>query len=95
MRFAPDPPTEPDDDAVPVSRGREDTIVELLRLCEEFLRGASPCVHAELRRFVTERGYHPITGEAAFIDACGFASLDPVAVSTHVGLATTTERSGG
>jgi len=31
----------------------EQIITELLELCEEFLRQASPLVHAELRQFLT------------------------------------------
>jgi hypothetical protein len=46
---------------------------ELLELCEEFLRQASPLVHTELRQFLTERGHQ--SGMGWFLDALGFTTL--------------------
>lgn len=45
---------------------------ELVGLCDEFLRQASPAVHAELLRFLDERGYRGDLGW--FIDALGITS---------------------
>jgi len=76
MRLDPDPRYEPGDDAMIIGTPREDTTAELLGLCEEFFRcHASPQTHAELREFLTSRGYHPVTGLGGFIDALGFAAL--------------------
>lgn len=47
--------------------------MELLELCEEFLRRASPIVHAELCRFLTDRGHRG--GLGWFLDALGFTTL--------------------
>lgn len=47
-------------------------LLELLSVCEEFLRAAAPAVHAELRTFLTARGYHPIAGLPAFLDQLQF-----------------------
>jgi hypothetical protein len=56
---------------------REDTITEVPRLCDEFFRcHASPAVHAELRTFLVEHGYHTRTGLGAFLDTLSF-STDP------------------
>jgi hypothetical protein len=46
---------------------------ELLKLCEEFLRPASPIVHTELRQFLAEHGHHG--GIGWFLDALGFTTL--------------------
>ena len=43
-------------------------------LKSEFLRGASPIVHTELRQFLTERGHHG--GLGWFIDALSFTTLN-------------------
>jgi hypothetical protein len=67
---------EPDRGAVVSGTPHEATIAELLLLCDEFFRYASPTVHTELARFLTERGYHPVAGLGAFIDSLGFTTLD-------------------
>lgn len=49
---------------------------EVLGLCDEFFRShASPAVHAELRRFLTDLGHHPVAGLGAFLDKLSFAAL--------------------
>jgi hypothetical protein len=52
----------------------EQITAELLELCEEFLRQASPIVHTELRQFLTAHGYH-LGGLGWFLDALGFTCL--------------------
>ncbi|WP_293003113.1 hypothetical protein [Mycobacterium sp.] len=52
----------------------EQITTELLALCEQFLRQASPMVHGELRQFLTEHGHHG--GLGCFLDALGFTTLD-------------------
>lgn len=54
----------------------EQITAELVGLCAEFFREASPTVYNELRHFLTEHGYcHG--GLGWFIDALGFTSLTP------------------
>jgi hypothetical protein len=53
----------------------EQITAELVGLCAEFFRQASPAVHTELRQFLTEHGYHP-SALGWFIDALGFTSLN-------------------
>lgn len=64
----------PDPDAQPVCIPRETITAELLGLCDEFLRHASPAVHTELRQFLSGRGYHPRTGLGWFIDSVSLAA---------------------
>jgi hypothetical protein len=54
----------------------EQITTELLELCTEFLRQASPIVHTELREFLTENGYHN-GGLGWFIDALSFTTRNP------------------
>ena len=50
---------------------------ELLALCDEFFRShAGPAVHAELRRFLTALGHHPVLGLGAFLAQLSVAALD-------------------
>jgi hypothetical protein len=50
---------------------------ELLALCDEFFRShAGPAVHAELRRFLTDLGHHPVLGLGAFLAQLSVAALD-------------------
>jgi hypothetical protein len=42
---------------------------ELLALTSDFFRQASPTVHTELRKFLTNRGHHPVASLSAFLDA--------------------------
>lgn len=53
---------------------------ELLELCEEFLRSASPAVHAELRAFLTAQPHRPDPG--LLIDLPGFSTLSLQAGNT-------------
>ena len=55
---------------------------ELLELCDEFFRQASPIVHTELRHFLVEHGYQP-SGLGWFIDALGFTTLNRTARRTQ------------
>jgi hypothetical protein len=49
---------------------------EVLGLCDEFFRSyASPAVLAELRRFLTDQGHHPVAGLAAFLTQLSSATL--------------------
>jgi hypothetical protein len=67
---APDP-TDPD---VQFGVAPEQITTEILELCEQFLRQASPIVHTELREFLAESGYGP--GSLGwFLDALGFTTL--------------------
>jgi hypothetical protein len=67
------PSDEPDPDAQ-FGVAPEQITTELLELCKEFLRQASPIVHAELREFLTENGYRT-GGLGWFLDALGFTTL--------------------
>ena len=76
MSYDPEPqPPWPADDAVITGLPCEDHIAELLNLCEEFFRHASPAVHTELRQFLTEHGYHSIAGLGAFLDSLAFTAV--------------------
>jgi hypothetical protein len=72
---------EPDDGAVVVGVAREVLTAELLNLCDEFFRHASPAVHTELRRLLTDHGHHQATGLGWFIDSLGLTTL-PVSATT-------------
>lgn len=49
---------------------------EVLGLCDEFFRShASPAVHAELRRFLTDLGHHPVAGLGGFLTELSVAAL--------------------
>lgn len=52
---------------------------ELLQLCEEFFRHASPNVHGELHQFLTDHGCPGDLGW--FLDVLGFTALDRTAVA--------------
>lgn len=66
--FQPEPNEPPDDLPDPANTNQ----LELLTLCEQFLRTASPTVHNELRDFLIRRGHHHITGPPAFLDQLTF-----------------------
>jgi hypothetical protein len=55
----------------------EQITAELIEICDEFFRQASPIMHTELRQFLTEHG-HP-GGIGWFIDALGFTTLNRAA----------------
>ena len=56
-------------------------LLELLTVCAAFFRSASPTVHNELRTFLTTRGYHPIAGPPAFLDALEFTATRPASTT--------------
>jgi hypothetical protein len=67
-------PTDAPDPDVQFGVPPEQLTTELLELCEQFFREASPTVHTELRRFLTEHGHHG--GLGWFLDALGFTTLN-------------------
>ncbi len=80
LEFLPTDAPDPADPDVQVGVAPEQITTELLALCEQFLRQASPIVHAELREFLTEQGYHP-AALGWFIDALGFTTLHRTALA--------------
>ena len=52
--FPPTDATDPADPDVQFGAAPEQVTTELLELCEQFLRQASPIVHTELSDFLTE-----------------------------------------
>lgn len=83
LEFAPDDAPDPADPDVQFGVAPEQITTELLELCEQFLRQASPIVHAELRQFLTENGYHH-GGLGWFLDALGFTTLNSSALDYDV-----------
>ncbi len=76
--FRPEPVDPPPDNIQDtLARARETRQLELLAVCEQFLRTANPTVHNELREFLIEQGYHPIAGLPAFLDALAFTITRP------------------
>ncbi|QNJ89926.1 hypothetical protein HZU40_00205 (plasmid) [Mycolicibacterium fluoranthenivorans] len=74
LEFVPTDAPDRDDPDIQFGVAPEQITTELLELCEQFLRQASPLVHTELRQFLTEQGYHP-AALGWFIDALGFTTL--------------------
>jgi hypothetical protein len=70
LEFVPADAPDPDDPEVEFGVPPEQITTELLELCEEFFRQASPIVHTELRRALTEHGHHG--GLGWFLDALCF-----------------------
>jgi hypothetical protein len=60
--------------ALPADAARA-TIDTLLRFEEFFRRRASDAVHAELRAFCAELGWHPVCGADALLDLLGLHTL--------------------
>lgn len=76
--FRPEPIDPPPDDVLDeLADAHQTRLLELLTVCETFLRTASPTVHNELREFLTERGCHHVTGLPAFLDALAFTVTQP------------------
>jgi hypothetical protein len=75
LEFHPADAPDPADPDVQFRVAPEQITTELLELCEQFLRQASPIVHTELRQFLTERGCHG--GLGWFLDALGFTTPQP------------------
>lgn len=72
--FQPADAPDPHDPDVEFGVAPERITAELLELCEEFLRLASPVVHAELRQFLTDRGHRG--GLGWFLNTLGFTTLN-------------------
>jgi hypothetical protein len=70
-----DPP--PEDIPQEPADAHEAHLLELLTVCEAFLRNASPTVHNELREFLTGQRCHPVTGLPAFLDILQFTVTQP------------------
>jgi hypothetical protein len=76
--FQPSTADEPPDDALAdPADTRQAHLIELLTVCAQFLRTASPTVHKELRQFLTSQGNDPIAGLPAFLDALLFTVTRP------------------
>jgi len=73
---APDP-ADPD---VRFGVAPEQITTELLELCEEFFRHASPIVHTELGQFLTEHGHSGGLGWLLDTDTLGFITPNREAV---------------
>jgi hypothetical protein len=73
LEFQPADAPDPADPDVVFGVATEQITTQLLELCEEFLRQASPIVHTELDQFLTEHGHHG--GIGWFIDALGLTVL--------------------
>lgn len=74
LEFLPADAPDPADPDVRFGATPEQITAELLEQCEQFLRHASPIVHAELRQFLDENGYRH-GGLGWFLDALGFTTL--------------------
>jgi hypothetical protein len=70
--FHPVDAPDPNDPDVQFGVAPEQITTELLELCEQFFRQASPAVHTELRQFLTEHGHYGDLGW--FLDALGFTT---------------------
>jgi hypothetical protein len=82
MHLESQPPDAPDPDAQ-VSVPPEQITTELLELCDEFFRQASPIVHTELRQFLTDHGHHG--GLGWFLDALRFTTLNYTTLDNNPG----------
>lgn len=74
LEFHPADAPDSSDPDVAFGVAPEQITTELLELCEQFFRHASPIVHAELRQFLTEH-HHP-GGIGWFLDVLGFTTLN-------------------
>jgi hypothetical protein len=72
--FMPADAPDPADPDIEFGFAPKHFIAELLGLCEEFFRQASPLVHSELSQFLTEHGH--LGGLGWFLDNLGFNTLD-------------------
>jgi hypothetical protein len=70
LEFRPADAPDPADRDVRFSVPAEQITTELLEICDEFLRRASPIVHTELGQFLTEHGHRG--GLGWFLDALSF-----------------------
>jgi hypothetical protein len=83
LEFHPADAPDPNDPDVQFSVAPEQITTELLEICEQFLRQASPTVHTELRQFLAEHGH--LGGLGWFLDALGFTTLNRTALNNNVG----------
>jgi hypothetical protein len=74
LEFQPADAPDPADPDVRFGVAPEQITTQLLKLCEEFFRHASPIVLTELSQFLTERG-HP-GGLGWFLDTLGFTTVN-------------------
>ena len=65
LEFMPDDAPDPADPDVQFGVAPEQITTELLELCEEFFRHASPAVHGELSQFLTEHVHTAISGNSS------------------------------
>jgi hypothetical protein len=86
LEFHPADAPDPADPDVAFGVAPEQITTELLEICDEFFRQASPLVHTELRQFLTERGHHGALGW--FLDALGLTALNRTALDNNIGLRT-------
>jgi hypothetical protein len=73
LEFHPADAPDPADPDVQFGVAPEQIATELVELCDEFFRQASPIVHAELRQFLTEHGHN--SGLDWFLDALSFTAV--------------------
>lgn len=83
LEFLPGDAPDPTDPDVQFGVAPELITTELLALCEQFLRQASPIVHTELREFLTKHGHHG--GLGWFLDTLGFTTMDRTAADSRPG----------
>lgn len=83
IEFHPADAPDPADPDVQFSVAPEQITTELLEICDEFFRQASPIVHTELRQFLTEHGHRG--GLGWFLDALGFTILDRTGLDNNHG----------
>jgi hypothetical protein len=77
-------PSDESDPNAQLSVAPAEITMQLLELCAEFFRRASPIVHVELRQFLTEHGYQP-GGLGWFIDTLGFTTLNRTGGANKLG----------
>jgi hypothetical protein len=81
--FQPADAPDPADPDVQFGVAPQQITTELLALCEQFLRDASPAVHTELDQFLTEHGHQG--GLGWLLDVLGFTTLNRTAQASNVG----------
>lgn len=77
LEFQPGDAPDPNDPDVRFGVAPERITTEMLALCREFLRQASPLVHAELSQFLSDHGHRG--GLGWFLDVLGFTTVDRTA----------------
>jgi hypothetical protein len=82
LEFQPADAPDPADPDAQFGVPPEQITTELLELCEQFFRQASPTVRTELRQFLTEHGHRG--GLGWFLDALGFTTLNYTALANNL-----------